>query len=178
MTYQPGDRVYVRAPFVRGEGTVEYVSTSGKVRVRLDATDCVYRAEPRHVTPLDTPTRSPGTLTAQPSYELGEPSAPIDKDAPVRSSAYLDWIRRQPCAYSGVRPVEASHHPREGHGRMSVKTTDFRVLPLSAEVHRQWHEKATIGRMSPEVSRLWVEEQLVEHLSRYLHEVCGVGKVA
>ena len=167
--------MYVRAPHRRGTATVQYVTLDGRVRVTMDDSGRTYRARPEHVRPLDgsaTAAVSSLTLTRTPSYEAPELAA-VSKSPPARSSRYLAWIREQPCAWSGVRGVEASHHPREGHASVSAKCSDYRTLPLAPEVHREWHDRGAIGGMTPEQTRAWVETEINEHLARYVRVLEG-----
>lgn len=95
----------------------------------------------------------------------------LSKDAPVRSRAYLDWIRSLPCcACRRMPPSEASHHPRRGHGSVGAKTCDLRTLPLCSECHREWHQRGCLGLMDGTQTREWVEAALVDVLRQWVRE--------
>ena len=53
---------------------------------------------------------------------------------PARSSAYLAWIRTQPCVVCGrTRWIEAAHTGLRGLGQ---KSSDFSAIPLCGAHHR------------------------------------------
>jgi hypothetical protein len=53
---------------------------------------------------------------------------------PARSSAYLAWIRTQPCLVCGrTRWIEAAHTGLRGLGQ---KSSDFSAIPLCVAHHR------------------------------------------
>lgn len=86
------------------------------------------------------------------AFEIRKPPlAPSPKSKPVKRGAYLDFIRRLPCAVSGTRPVEAAHlstaNPPLGHwGRgKGSKVSDRWTLPLSPDAHIQQHRMNELG---------------------------------
>jgi hypothetical protein len=57
-----------------------------------------------------------------------------------RDEAYLRWIRLQASCVSGQTPCEAHHVREDGHGGMGTKPDDSRVVPLTRDEHRDFHE--------------------------------------
>ncbi len=55
---------------------------------------------------------------------------------------YLAWIRRLPCIISHCQ-AEASHIVPDGWGKMGSKVSDYRTVPMSRTIHREYHR---IGR--------------------------------
>lgn len=167
--YMEGDTVYVRSIQRRGEAVVDRVSgESIRVRWEDDSTTTHHESIVEHA----RPPISMVTVLSRPSTTDAE-LAPVPKPETCRDSAYLAWIRTQPCAWSGVTTVEASHHPREGHGSKGMKCSDRRVLPLAPTVHRQFSDHQRIGSMTPEQTRGWASDEIVEHLSRYIDHLEG-----
>lgn len=65
------------------------------------------------------------------------------KEEPVRDREYLDWLRTQPCIFSGIppaegRPVDPAHIGTLGKG---IKSSDDEALPVLAETHRRMHQQ-------------------------------------
>lgn len=179
--YTEGQRVRIYAPHRRGEGTVLYVSVSGKVRVQEDAGGKSRLYKPEHLRPLEP--AAPSVTRAQPvtrtvTYEAPETRA-VPREGAVRSPTYLAWLRTLDCAWCGVAgPSEASHHPEPGHGRMAKKTDDLRALPLCTICHGRYHAIGQVGLMSPEQSRQWVETRITRTLIRYMRDELQIGRVA
>ena len=51
---------------------------------------------------------------------------------------YLVWIRTLPCLISGGQS-EPSHTQTKGRGIMGSKVSDKRAIPLSHELHMEYH---------------------------------------
>jgi hypothetical protein len=69
----------------------------------------------------------------------------IPKPKTPRSKEYIEFVRRRDCCVTGkTEGVEAHHVVEPGHGKVGAKTSDFRTVPLIAELHREYHE---IGRI-------------------------------
>lgn len=60
---------------------------------------------------------------------------------PVRlgDDNYKRFIRRQPCILSHCAS-EAAHVVPPGHDKMGSKVSDYRTVPLSAKLHREYHQ--------------------------------------
>ena len=67
---------------------------------------------------------------------------PFPKPVRLEDPAYLRFIRRQPCILTGTAS-EASHIVPEGQGKMGSKVSDYRTVPMSPKLHREYHR---IGR--------------------------------
>ncbi len=70
----------------------------------------------------------------------------IPKPQRLRDSAYLKWIRMQPCNVPIVDmvdhhhdPIEASHILTYGGGKVGSKTDDKRAVPHCGWHHRRYH---------------------------------------
>jgi hypothetical protein len=61
------------------------------------------------------------------------------KPVRLQDSAYLRYIRRQPCILSHCQS-EAAHVVPPGHDKMGSKVSDYRTVPLSAKLHREYHQ--------------------------------------
>jgi len=69
---------------------------------------------------------------------------PQPKRRPLRDPKYLSWIRTMSCrATASHDHVEAHHVPQRGQGAVGRKCSDRRAVPLTAEMHREYH---AIGR--------------------------------
>lgn len=69
---------------------------------------------------------------------------------PLRDAAYMKWVRDEhACCIAGCgMPAEEAHH--HGPRGMGQKTDDYRVLPLCARCHREFHDTGTIDGMPRE----------------------------
>lgn len=57
----------------------------------------------------------------------------------ARSSAYLEFVRSQPCCVSGsTENVQAAHVGRGGG--VGLKASDFSTVPMTAELHAEQHQ--------------------------------------
>lgn len=56
----------------------------------------------RHITPTSRPTPHPGRATQPANRELGETVAQ-PKAMPLRDKPYLEWVRKRPCIFCGVK---------------------------------------------------------------------------
>lgn len=147
-----------------------------RCRVRMDGDDRTKSVAVKYLRAVERKHPSPGEITAAPDY-ASSATAPVPKGGAIRSERYLEWIRRQPCAWSGsVVGVEASHHVPKGQGRMGKKTCDTNALPLCASVHRRYHAEGVVGGMTPEQSEAWVLQEIASHLGRFLVEL-GAGRI-
>lgn len=97
----------------------------------------------------------------------------LRKPHPVRSEAYLAWIRLLPCVIC-KKPSEASHHGSHGLG---TKADDLRTLPLCYVHHRT--DPASYERLGPEeferYYNLDVKEEIIRLICRYWIEVLGLS---
>lgn len=63
----------------------------------------------------------------------------IKKKTP-RNEKYLKWIRSQPCLLTGSEYDVVAHHVRHGNPcGMGMKPSDYRCLPLRADIHSHLH---------------------------------------
>lgn len=111
-----------------------------------------YRVQPSRVRPSrhtkpDARPKAVGTRQARAltptlvrAFTLaGQPNAPPARNAPMRSPAFLAFVRQHPCAICGAAgPSEAHHYGPRGMGQ---KTDDLRCVPLCRRCHDQWHTK-------------------------------------
>lgn len=65
------------------------------------------------------------------------------KDVTFRSRPYLNWVKKQPSALSGL-PADDPHH-LIGYNRQGVKCSDFLTFPLTRLEHTRFHD---MGRRS------------------------------
>lgn len=93
---------------------------------------------------------------APPSTVLSFPKQKAKKSGP-----YLDFIRRLPCATTGVMGVQAAHvsfsspwHGHYGRGR-GTKASDRWAVPLSPYEHAKQH--------SMNEAEYWAEKQICPH---------------
>lgn len=103
--------------------------------------------------------------------QLGGSSRP-DPRPPARivSRPYLKWIRKQPCCVPTCgAPAQAHHYGPRGVGLL---TDDPRTVPLCESCHlRYWHHDGTLpGYETPEAARLFVLQQQVLFLQKYMTE--------
>lgn len=167
MAIATNARVWVRAPFKRGTGTVLEVRRDHTVRVCLDSGSTVRvalgqvsvleGAEDRKPPPANRLTRHPDT---------GLPKLrPVAKEGEARSSRYLAWLRTLPCAWcKAPAPSEASHHPPEGGGSTGRKAADCYAIPLCHECHADWHRRTALGAMTSSDTKTWCLRTALAHL--------------
>lgn len=70
-------------------------------------------------------------LTRTPNYAECSVSAPVPKEAPVRSESYRRFVASHPCFECGIEGYSQACHPNFGKG-MSIKTSDLDCFPLCA----------------------------------------------
>ena len=72
------------------------------------------------------------------AYQINAASGGYEPRKPIKSPAYLRFLRRLPCAAcGGTRRVEAAHCGPRGLGQ---KRDDKDALPLCMTCHRELHE--------------------------------------
>jgi len=64
----------------------------------------------------------------------------LKKNKPHRNRAYLDWLREQPCVFTGRSPRDPAHIRMGADGGMGMKSSDFYALPVCPEYHRDQHQ--------------------------------------
>ena len=84
-------------------------------------------------------------------------------------SAYLEYIRRQPCCAPGGEcsgGVQA-HHDRHQVG-LALRAHDRRTIPLCAGHHRELHSMSGVFATwtGPQL-REWVADRIAEHQARF-----------
>lgn len=106
-------------------------------RSRVRALGAPSRPPPRPVARA-APRAEPITVNASAGILSAVPKPP----PPIRSAAYLDFIRIRPCCSCGRHGPSDPHHfgPR-GAGQ---KTDDYRVVPLCRTCHDRFHDKRTL----------------------------------
>lgn len=140
---EPGTRVRVNRTFGSYEGEVLYIR-GDKARVRAD--DGKERMESLDRLRARTPIRVPlGTVEAPPERERPKLRS-VPKPKPVRSSAYLDYVRAHPCAHCNRRcPSEAAHFGGKGKsGGVATKASDLLTVPLCGRCHRHFHDTGVL----------------------------------
>lgn len=86
---------------------------------------------------------------------------------PVRSKAYKEWIKTQPCIVPQCKntDIDPGHI---GTGGMGTKVDDFRCLPKCRRHHEDYH------RLGPgpfaRLKGVDLKELLIQHLIRYITE--------
>lgn len=68
--------------------------------------------------------------------------------SPIRSTAYLAWVRTQPCAICSSRENIHAHHHGRAAGGMGLKTCDLHTVPLCPGCHQAWHQRGQIRHLS------------------------------
>lgn len=63
------------------------------------------------------------------------------KDNPIRSKAYLAWVREQPCILCQDPNSEPHHIIATGDGVMGGKACDLLTMPVCRRHHNEIHEK-------------------------------------
>jgi hypothetical protein len=63
------------------------------------------------------------------------------KPQQLRDRKYLDWLRTQPCLFTGARETEPAHIGTAGKG---LKIGDDQAIPLSYKLHRIGHDHGEI----------------------------------
>ena len=75
------------------------------------------------------------------------------KPKQLRDRAYLDWLRTQPCLFTGEREVEPAHIGTAGKG---LKIGDDQAIPLAWRLHRLAHQTGEIS-----MTRTWAPDWLL-----------------
>lgn len=64
----------------------------------------------------------------------------LEKIKTPRSQKYMAWVRTKPCVITGDEHNIVAHHVRLGNGGgTGLKPSDFRTVPLRADVHVELH---------------------------------------
>ena len=61
------------------------------------------------------------------------------KDNPYRSRKYLDWIKEQPCAVTGLPADDPHHIIGVMEGGTGTKACDLLCFPVTREEHDKFH---------------------------------------
>lgn len=77
----------------------------------------------------------------------------------------MDWVARQPSVFGRPGPVELHHHGSSGMGQ---KCSDWLVVPLTTEEHREYHDTGAIAPHTAEQTRRALAEWQRDSLSRWL----------
>ncbi len=81
-------------------------------------------------------------MSAEPRHIFSNGALAFPKPVRLEDPDYLRFIRRQPCVISGVQS-DPHHVVPEGGGKVGSKVSDYRTVPLSFRLHREYHR---IGR--------------------------------
>lgn len=109
------------------------------------------------------------------------------KPTTPRSSAYLQWIRNQPCAGICSHPqylrngrnytsVVAAHVRILGSGGIALKPSDFRTVPLCNNCHQYQHKIGEVSFWEVHVQKV-VIGVVADHMARFAAEF-GFGSQA
>lgn len=96
--------------------------------------------------------------------------APVPKDEPIRSKAYLRLVAQLPCKHCGIWGFSQAAHANTGKG-MALKACDLQTFPLCADrpgqrgCHSQFDQGALFGK---EARRL-IEPAWVADTQRQIH---------
>lgn len=121
------------------------------------------RPAPRRVAPLPSP---PPALERKPVSVVRPSIEAVHRAAPVRSPAYLDWVREHPCCACGAAgPSDPHHYGRHGVG---TKTDDLRTVPLCREDHDAFHRTRCVRGKSPRETHVLFVSTMVELLVGWL----------
>lgn len=66
----------------------------------------------------------------------------LPKLKPIRDRRYLDFLKTQPCLFTGERETEPAHIGTLGKG---IKSGDDEAIPLSWRLHRLGHQHSEIA---------------------------------
>ena len=95
---------------------------------------------------------------------------------PVRSRAYLKFVREHVCVFCGSpRDIHAHHHGRKRTGGIGVKPCDLRAVPLCPTHHREWHDRGAVHPFDSRDTRAALDSAIIELLREAL--VIGVVKI-
>lgn len=66
----------------------------------------------------------------------------LPKDNPIRDRKYLDFLRDQPCLFTGEMGCEPAHIGTLGKG---IKSSDAHAIPLVHWLHRRGHQHGEVS---------------------------------
>lgn len=83
------------------------------------------------------------------------PKMGVKQSSVIRDRAYLDWLRTQPCIFTGRRgsELEAVDPAHIGQAGMGMKAGDDLALPITHGIHAKMHaegEIATFRELAPD----------------------------
>ncbi len=98
---------------------------------------------------------------------------------------YKKWIREKPCCWCGSHRtigshelIHASHHNEtiQGPSGTGRKSSDFRVIPLCAECHLEYHNQGTFRTSSgmhllPEESSSFIQKVTIDYLVEFMERM-------
>jgi hypothetical protein len=84
----------------------------------------------------------------------------------VEDRKYLDWLRTQPCLFTGGREVEPVHIGTWGKGAK----TDDHAIPLSYQLHRLGHQKGEISMIREHIPDWLLRECLRLYAQRIYND--------
>ena len=62
------------------------------------------------------------------------------KDPPIRSKAYLKWVKEQPCILCQAPADDPHHIIATGDGGMGTKACDLLTMPVCRPCHNKIHD--------------------------------------
>jgi hypothetical protein len=92
---------------------------------------------------------------------------PLPKEKQHRDRAYLDWLRDQPCLFTGYSGCDPMHIGTAGKG---LKCHDYWAIPIRHDLHRH------IGHQSGEVSMIreycpdWLLRECLRMYARRIYD--------
>lgn len=98
-------------------------------------------------------------LTGQKPYQK---YTVVHKKAKLTDRPYLDWLKTQPSALSGLGPCDPCHYRTAKNAGIGTKPL-YSAVPLTREEHLEQHRIGTFN-FQP---RIWWELQCSVHLGRW-----------
>lgn len=160
MSFEPDQAVQVLVGRAWFPGVVIEMRSTSKVRVLVDGADSTDVVPIKRVRAVAA--QKPMPSRPQPTLEQAierhglVPASRLERPAlravpkppkPLRSEAYLAYVRRHPCCLCGrTQNIEAHHHGPHGAGQ---KTDDYRAAPLCDACHRaEFHQHGCLPGMT------------------------------
>lgn len=94
----------------------------------------------------------------------------LQKQKPVRSKKYLDWIKVLPCIICFKPNAEPHHIPKDGNSGKGTKTDDIRAIPLCHIHHVEYHNN---GKQSFAQKYNLNYEYIIERLNKIWEKKAG-----
>jgi len=93
-----------------------------------------------------------------------------------RSPKYLAWIRTQPCCATDCPPSDycqiVAHHVRSGNGGgIGMKVSDYRTIPLRADIHNELHGYCSEKQWYADFLDVHWDEMVLRYMLKYALEI-------